>query len=524
MTTPISILAAVGAALTIGAGVPTGAQQRPGRSPAAPVSSASAETAGGGVVTTHHRVTVGRHDLRYTARAGLLPIRHNETGEVHGHMFFVAYLLDRPRGAPPRPLTFLWNGGPGASSTLVHLSGFGPRRVARDDRGAGVGGQWKLEDNQDTWLDLTDLVFVDPVGTGFSRPTKAEYGAEFYSTLGDIASVAEFVRVYLTRFDVWDAPLFIGGESYGVWRAAGVAEALVRRGRKVAGVILISGGIPVGPVVSEEVRTALFVPTRTAAAFFHKKLPSDLQTDLADTLRKAERWARTEYAPALARRPGLSASERQKVIAQLARFTGLDASLLDSKTLIVGRQQFAEQLLRDRKQVLARYDTRQTTGGEDGGRAGRHAVINRYLRGTLRFQTDLAYQGIEEGYWPVTRGQPLSVGARWNYNQGPLQPRGTPPNADAPPGGHQPWLRRAMMIAPSLKAFVAAGWYDSLNSCAANAYVVSRLEPALRRNITVAAYEGGHMMYESRGARQQLKRDIRKFIRDTLGSRPRSRP
>ena len=149
-------------------------------------------------------------------------------------------------------------------------------------------GQCELEDNQTTWLDQTDLVFVDPIGTGFSRPTKREYAAEFYNTLGDIASVAEFVRVYLTRFDAWDAPLLIAGESYGVWRAAGVAEALVKSGRKVAGVILISGGIPVGPVLSDEMRTALFVPTRTAAAFHHKKLPPDLQTDWNSTLGKVE--------------------------------------------------------------------------------------------------------------------------------------------------------------------------------------------------------------------------------------------
>ena len=253
--------------------------------------SASIEPASNPIVTTHHQVTIHQRTLSYSAHAGLLPIRHNETGEIHGHMFFVAYLLDRSTKEPARPLTFLWNGGPGANSTLVHLSAFGPRRI-RSKRGpAGPpDGESELVDNQETWLDLTDLVFVDPIGTGFSRPTKAEYGAEFFNTLGDIASVAEFVRVYLTRFDAWDAPLIIGGESYGVWRAAGVAEALARSGRKVAGLILISGGLPVGRVVPDNMRTALFVPTRTAAAFFHKKLPPDLQTDLASALNSAEAW------------------------------------------------------------------------------------------------------------------------------------------------------------------------------------------------------------------------------------------
>jgi carboxypeptidase C (cathepsin A) len=488
----------------------------------APATSAPAvESLDDQIVTTRHQIKVGQKILRYTARAGLLPIRRNETGEIHGQMFFIAYLLDRSPNEPPRPLTFLWNGGPGANSTLVHLSGFGPKRIkSSDDPAETPDCECELEDNQTTWFDQTDLVFVDPIGTGFSRPTKAEYGAEFYNTLGDIASVAEFVRFYLTRYDAWDAPLFIGGESYGVWRAAGVAEALAQRGRKVAGVILISGGVPVGPVISEEMRTALFIPTRAAAAFFHKKLPPDLQTDLPNTLEKAETWARKEYAPALARRYKLSESERQTTLEQLARFIGIDASLIDRQTLIVARRQFAEQLLRDRKQALGRFDTRQIAGAMSSPRAERDLVINKYLRSTLKFKTDLAYQGIEEGFSPNTGARVLSVGARWNYNQGPPPPPGAPPNTDAPPGGSQPWLRRAMAIDPSLKAFVAAGLYDSLNSCAGNAHLVSQLEPELKSNITARCYEGGHMMYESHGPRRQLKRDIGKFIQDTVGGRP----
>src|SRR5262249_16824460 len=154
------------------------------------------------IVTTRHQIKVGQKILRYTAHAGLLPIRRNETGEIHGHMFFIAYLLDRLPNEPARPLTFLWNGGPGANSTPVPLSRVGAKRIkSRDDSAETPDCECELEDNQATWFDQTDLVFVDPIGAGFSRPTKAEYAAEFYNTLGDIASVAEFVRVYLTRFD-----------------------------------------------------------------------------------------------------------------------------------------------------------------------------------------------------------------------------------------------------------------------------------------------------------------------------------
>ena len=173
------------------------------------------------IVTTHHTVTIGAQTLRYTARAGRIPIRDNEAGDVHGQMFFASYTLDRTPTDPPRPLTFVWNGGPGSNAALVHLIGFGPKRIAPPPGAKpGDGTRWIVEPNPGSWLETTDLVFVDPIGTGYSRPTRAEYGAEFYQTRGDAESVAEFIRVYRTRFDAFDAPLFLAGESYGVTRAA----------------------------------------------------------------------------------------------------------------------------------------------------------------------------------------------------------------------------------------------------------------------------------------------------------------
>jgi carboxypeptidase C (cathepsin A) len=484
------------------------------------------------IVVTHHQITLGGKPLRYTARAGLLPIRDNETGAPHAYIFFVAYTVDRAPGEPPRPLTFAWNGGPGASSMLVHLVGFGPRSVGADEDlvnrpATGTG----LADNQTTWLDQTDLVFVDPVGTGYSRPTRAEYGEEFYNVLGDIASIAEFVRVYRTRFDAWDAPIFLAGESYGVWRAAGVAEALERRGRKVAGVMLISGGIPVGPVVPDEIKAALFVPVRAAAALYHRRLAPDLQADRERTLHEVETWALNEYAPALARNDGLSPDRRAAIVAQLSRFTGVDPGAVDSRTLVLARQQFAEQLLKDRHRVLERFDTRRTT--DRAASAGRAALVYRYLRNDLGYATDLVYQGLEESYSPATGARPSSVGSRWDYNQAPAAPEPggpsgsapPPPPAprqgadDGPPGGARPWLRRAMQLDPSLRAFVAAGLYDSLNSCLWNTYLVNHLEPSVRENITAACYEGGHMMYEDADNRVRLREDVRKFIQGALAGR-----
>lgn len=480
------------------------------------------------LATTHHQIHLNGRMLSYTARAGLIPIRNNEAGDVHGRMFFVAYTLDNPAEKSPRPITFIWNGGPGSNSVFVHLVGFGPRRIrSTDDPAKPSRIEPAIEDNDATWLDLSDLVFIDPIGTGFSRPTKAEYGAEFYSTLGDIASVAEFTRVYRTCFDVFDAPIFLAGESYGAWRASGVAEALEKKGQRVSGVILISGGIQMGPVSPDAVRTALFVPNRTAAAFYHQKLAPELMRDEKSTLKEAESWALNEYAPAWARRDQLSDSERDKIIAQLARYTGIDASLIDRKTLMMTSPQFTAGLLRGQKIKLGRYDMRLKTQELPGGES-RNAIILRYLRNELQFKTDLAYQGIEEGY---TSGQaPRSIGVRWVWDQleKPLNTEqvsaGRTASAavgsgDGPPPA-QPWLRRAMVIDPTLKVLLAAGLYDSLNSCADNKYLVAHVDPPeFGHNITTGCYPGGHMMYDTKEARYELKHDAAEFMKHTLDSR-----
>ncbi|HLJ49149.1 MAG TPA: hypothetical protein VKU01_24205 [Bryobacteraceae bacterium] len=477
-----------------------------------------AHAAGPDVVTTHHQVHVNGHTLSYTARAGLLPIINNDAGDIHGNVFFVAYSLDRSADQPPRPLTFVWNGGPGANSTLVHLAGFGPRRIrSSDDPATMPPAEPVIEDNDATWLDFTDLVFVDPVGTGFSRPTRAEYEPEFYSTLGDIASIAEFIRVFRTRFDAFDAPLFLAGESYGTWRASGVAEALEKKGQHVAGVILISGGIQMGPVSPDPVRVALFVPSRTAAAFYHHKLVPELMRDEASTLKQAETWALNEYAPAWERRDKLSDAERDEIINRMAFYTGVDPSTIDRKTLMMTSPQFTAALLRDQKLSLGRYDMRlKGQQGAPGNTAIRSRITMEYLRNELQFKSELAYQGIEEGFSPI----PVrSIGARWSWDQlNPSDHERLAPTAvgsgDGPPPA-QPWLRRAMVLNPSLKAFMAAGQYDSLNSCADNRYLVVHIQPdQFSRNVTTGCYAAGHMMYDTKQARYKLKKDVAAFEHD----------
>src|SRR5262245_21605436 len=322
------------------------------------------------IVTTHHQVTVGGKLLRYTARAGTIPIRDNETGEAHANMFFVAYTLDRGPGAAPRPLTFLWNGGPGSNSGLVHLLGFGPRRIttATGSMPRYSSAGTALVDNEETWLTVSDLVFVDPIGTGYSRPTKPEYGAEFYQSRGDAESVAEFIRVCRIRLEALDSPIYLMGESYGVTRASLVAEALARRRTKLAGVILLSGGFPLESEVPTALDSALRLPIWTAAAHYNKKLPRDLQRgSIDDALRASLEYAEGDYAKALARVDSLSPAERETVVARLASFTGLPAAEIDTKTLRVTTEQISTRLL-GQNLMVGRYDSRavgprDTSGG-----------------------------------------------------------------------------------------------------------------------------------------------------------------
>jgi len=465
----------------------------------------------GEIITTRHRVTVGGRTMAYTARAGRLPICDNETGEVHANMFFIAYTLDHNPDRGPRPITFLWNGGPGSSSSLVHLLGFGPKRIRH---GAAP------VDNQGTWLEFTDLVFVDPVGTGYSRPTKAEYGPEFYQTKGDAESVGEFIRVFRNRFETWDAPLFIGGESFGVRRAAGVADVLRRRHIPVHGVILISASLPLGEM-NRELRTALMVPTYAAAAFVHTKLAPELQKDFKETLRQAEHWAETEYAPLLARRESLSDSQRQDIVAQLAKFTGLDTSLLDPKTLRVNLTQFSKQLLQDRNEVIGLYDSRLTGPLEPTEKQYDptkdpslkdiidDVAVIRYMRQELQYRCDLHYQGpFGGGYPPPTtpRGDWMSV--KWNWKQ---SERGS-----SQTGAQDRPLFRAMTANPSLKVFMASGYFDLVCSYAGNAYLADHLEPELRENVTARAYAGGHAIYTDEAAQLEMKSNMAAFFQNTL--------
>jgi carboxypeptidase C (cathepsin A) len=457
--------------------------------------------AGEAPVITRHEIELAGKPLRYTAEAGRTPIVDAGSKQVRAHIFYVAY-RKLPLDAK-RPVTFVWNGGPGANSTLLHFEALGPKRVH----------DGKLEDNQATPLAVTDLVFVDPVGTGFSRPTKPEYGAAFYSTLGDMAATAEFIRAWRAAHDAQQSPVFLAGESFGVWRAAGVAELMEKGGEHVQGTILISGGMGVATAAPREVTTALRIPNRAATALYHHKLPADLGTDLPKILQSATQWAENTYAPALRDIAKLSAEQRDRIALDLARFSGLAPESIDRQTLVVKPKQYLQTLLAEQGRTLNTFDMRisEPQGEHD---APAEAMLD-YFRHELNYRTGLAYAGLEQRADPTMTLTPDEIGRHWQYDSGVITPEvmAAAMAGEGPPGA-QPWSLRTIALNPKLRVMVAAGLYDSLNSCAANEDVLTRIDAAVARQFTLHCYSGGHMMYRDEAAHAQLGADIAAFVKN----------
>jgi carboxypeptidase C (cathepsin A) len=451
------------------------------------------------VVATSHVITTDRGSLHYEARAGRLAIRSEETGEVRAWIYFTAYIA-KTRGVN-RPLAFAWNGGPTASSITLHLEALGPRRLTRDG----------LVDNPQTLLEAADLVFFDPVETGFSRPARPEFAAEFLSTLGDFAEAAEFIRAYRARFLSQHQPLFLIGESYGTWRVSGVSEIMAKRGDKVAGAVLISGGVP-GSQMPIAFTDAMYVPARTASAFAKHRLALELLRDGEETMSRVNVWVRGNYLPALEHPEQLTPEQREGIARDLARYIGVAAEAIDRKTLVMSNRDYLKEFNPgDEAKVVNTFD--MTLEGPVPPDPQRSSRISDYLRGELGYRTDLVYSGEETGYTPVHGPALQTTGSRWSYDHVEITPQmRARMDIGAGPPGSQPWLQNALRLDPDMKVFVATGRYDSLNSCEGNQLMSAKLEPSLARRFTHHCYLGGHMMYRWEVSRQQLSIDLRTFV------------
>ncbi len=500
------------------------AQQGRGQRPPAPAPPSSAEPAKPPEqakplgeeppIITKHELRLNGTALNYTATAGTLPIK-NQQGQIEANLFYVAYTLDGGADASKRPLTFAFNGGPGSASLWLELGCIGPKRVKMNDDGSLPPAPYQLIDNDQTWLDQTDLVFIDPVGTGFSRAASTELQRHFNGLQGDVESVGEFIRLYLSRNARWESPLFMAGESYGTTRAADLAGYLIERGIAFNGVALLSTVLNFETISFDrgnDLPYMLYLPSYTATAFYHKKLAPELQKNFEATLKEAESWAVTGYAQALAKGDQLPSAEHQATVAKLARYTGLDPHYVDDSNLRVEIMHFDRELLRDRNMMAGRLDSRltgpaplSTSATPDfdpsltDARPPYTAMFNQYVRSELGYKTDATYYVLGEGI------------QRWDYGTQNENRYVDVSNS----------LRSALAKNPHMKVFVGCGYYDLATPYFASEYTFSHmgLNPELRNNITIQYYMAGHMLYLDVRSHKKLKSDIAQFIKDALPSR-----
>jgi carboxypeptidase C (cathepsin A) len=460
-------------------------------------------------VTTQHRVTVAGKVIPYTATTGYMELK-DEDGTLKAKMFYTAYTRDDIRDKAARPITYTFNGGPGSSSVWLHMGGLGPKRVVLSDIGEMTAPPFTYVDNEYTWLDETDLVFIDPVSTGFSRAADEKNAKDFHGYNEDIRAVGEFIRLYTTQNLRWGSPKYLAGESYGTTRAAGLSDYLQSRyGMYINGVMLISSIMDFSTARfsrGHQLPYVLFLPTYTATAWYHKKLDPDLQLNLWKTLNEVRDFATNEYSVALMKGDQLSTEDRNRVVASLVRYTGLSREYIEETNLRIDIGRFTKELTRDAGHSVGRLDSRMKaweydSAGEryefdpsyDATIYGPYSgAFNDYVRRDLKFESDLPYEILTGRVRP------------WNYNNVQNQFLNVAET-----------LRGAMHENPHLKVWIANGYYDLATPFFATEYTINQmnLHPSLRKNITMTYYESGHMMYIHMPSLVQFKKDFVTFIR-----------
>ncbi len=459
---------------------------------------------------TPHVAVIGGDPVKYTATAGTIEVT-GLGGQSRANVFYIAYTVDRRGEDGPRPLTFAYNGGPGGSSALVHMAAFGPRTIRLADAADPPPSPRTIIDNPDSLLDISDLVFIDPVGSGFSRLLPSAKADDFYGVTQDAHVTAQFIRRYIAQNDRWSSDKYLAGESYGTLRSAVTAKLLQQDGITLAGIVLMStilDNTTLFPQAGNDEPYWLFLPSEAAVAAYHHRIVQP--PDLDSFLREVRGFASGPYLAALAQGSALPQAQRESIAALLHRYTGLPIDQILRASLRVTPDGFARTLLADQGQVVARADGRfHAPLAQPAGEAAPTsdpaydaiipaftAALNTYLRDELGYVTTERYVVLDPGIadawqWaPTDRGSPTALSVGYD-------------------------LRDVMLSNPDLRVFSVNGLFDLTSPFLASEYTLSHLglPPERQSNIAYGYYPSGHMTYINEAARAQLKRDLTSFYR-----------
>jgi len=488
-------------------------QQRPGAPDAAQTPQASgrhevASLAPDKASQTSHMIRLDGREIKFTATAGTVPIRLDD-GKVAARMFFVAYTKDG-EDAKTRPVSFLYNGGPGSASVWLHMGSFAPRKARMAEEGFQPPPPYQLVDNENSLIDVSDLVFVDAIDTGYSRAMPGIDNAQFHGQDGDIRAFGEFIAEYLKTYNRYPSPKFLIGESYGTIRSGGLSQELQsRHGIELNGIVLVSALMTyqtLSPAPNNDVAYAVQIQTFAATAWYHKKLPADLQAkSLRQVVDDARTFAFGEYMTALTKGNTLTDPERSAMAQKLARFTGLSPAYFLAANLRVDSGRFRKELLRDQRLMVGRLDGRFTALDADAAGERQEfdpsntalsgpyvAMFQDYIKNVLKWETELSY--------------PTSGNVRpWKYVENRYMDM-----TDA--------LRSTMAKNPFLKVFVVCGLFDMATYVGGAEFNFTHLayDRQITDRVSFGYYDAGHMMYIRPSVQAKLKQDTAGFIRAAI--------
>jgi len=448
---------------------------------------------------TKHSIKIDGKTINYTATAGTYILKDYE-GKPLANFFYISYMKDGVTNFRKRPLLFSFNGGPGTASIWLHMGVLGPRRPLYDKDGFELQPPVELVDNEYSIIDVADVVFIDPVGTGYSRMVPGEDPHMFHGKKEDIESVGQFINMYVTRNNRWNSPKFIIGESYGTTRASGLAGHMQGRYQMFLNGIILVSTMVLEVETGGDINYSLILPHYTATAWYHKQLPSDLQNKpLQEVLDEVEEFAMNDYLVSLAKGGYIPESEKTEIVSRLARYTGLSRQYIINTNLRVNRGAFRKELLRDENRTVGRLDSRYrgidkdaagTSIEYDPGLAawegGFSTTFNHYIRTELKYETEHVYE-VWGNVRPWKRDDSMNIGET---------------------------LRKAMTENKYLKVHVLEGYYDAACDYFSALYAFSHIDMngELKDRIHFDFYESGHMMYIHESSLVKMKKDLRNFV------------